>query len=143
MTVCGATTLSWCKNAELSQVWAGRHASRFPFKPSPEFERPTRLINPALMPVRDSLHDILNAEAGKHENPEFHARAICARIAAVQGLLQFDISLDCLKTAPPQIAAFLESRMLEKPERTSEESALIATWSEAIKGTKFDIWENT
>ena len=141
-TVYGAIALSWCKDAELSQVWEGWHASGFPLKPSPEFERPARFINPALMPVSDSLNDILNAEARKHEDPEIHTLAICARIAAVQGPLKFDIPLDSLKTAPPQIAAFLKSRMLEKPDRTAEESALIATWSATIKGTEFDIWES-
>ncbi|TNE64061.1 MAG: hypothetical protein EP336_16420 [Rhodobacteraceae bacterium] len=141
-TVYGAIALSWCKDAELSQVWEGWHASGFPLKPSPEFERPARFINPALMPVSDSLHDILNAEARKHEDPEIHTLAICARIAAVQGPLKFDIPLDSLKTAPPQIAAFLKSRMLEKPDRTAEESALIATWSATVKGTEFDIWES-
>lgn len=142
MTVYGAIALSWCKDAELSQVWEGWHASGFPLKPSPEFERPARFINPALMPVSDSLYDILNAEARKHEDLEIHTLAICARIAAVQGPLKFDIPLDSLKTAPPQIAAFLKSRMLEKPDRTAEESALIATWSATIKGTEFDIWES-
>ncbi|WP_066707575.1 hypothetical protein [Celeribacter ethanolicus] len=142
MTVYGAIALSWCKDAELSQVWEGWHASGFPLKPSPEFERPARFINPALMPVSDSLHDILNAEARKHEDPEIHTLAICARIAAMQGPLKFDIPLDSLKTAPPQIAAFLKSRTLEKPDRTAEENALIATWSATIKGTEFDIWED-
>ncbi|WP_226554417.1 hypothetical protein [Celeribacter naphthalenivorans] len=141
-TVYGAIALSWCKDAELSQVWEGWHASGFPLKPSPEFERPARFINPTLMPVSDSLHDILNAEARKHEDSEIHTLAICARIAAVQGPLKFDIPLDSLKTAPPQIAAFLKSRMLEKPDRTAEENALIATWSATVKGTEFDIWES-
>lgn len=142
MTVYGATALSWCKDAELSQVWEGWHASGFPLKPSPEFERPARFINPALMPPSRSLREFLDAEAGRHENPEIHTLAICARIAAVQGTLSFDMPQESLRNAPPQIAAFLKSRLFDKPDRTAAENALIAIWSDTLSGTEFDIWED-
>lgn len=144
MTVYGAASLSWCKDAEPSQVWESWLASNFPLKPLPEFERPARFINPALMPQSNKLSGILEILNNRHhDSSRTYSLAICASIAASKEPLEFDISAEKLATATPQIASFLKSRMLQKPEQTAEEATLVKTWTEAIKGTEFDIWEGS
>ncbi|MFT6604983.1 MAG: hypothetical protein ACJA2X_000159 [Halocynthiibacter sp.] len=136
MTVYGAVAVSWCKDAEIGQVWEGWRASGFPLKPLPEFERPARFINAGLLPETNSLAAIIAAADSK-------TLPICAMIAAMGGPLDFDISEDMLRNAPPQVASFLKSRMLQKSDRTEAENQLVETWSITIAGTEYDIWGET
>lgn len=135
-TVYGAVALSWCKDAELAKVWEGWEASGFPLKPLPEYERPARFVNPALMPKTRSLKGIVD-EMGNS------SLAICAAIASSPEPLEFDLDSSMIKSAKPQLAAFLKSRMLEKQNRTGEEEALLKVWSDAVKDTEYDIWEGS
>ncbi len=137
MTVYGAVALSWCEGAEIEQVWEGWEQSGFPLIPKPEYERPARFINPALLPETVSLSELASI-AGNKSLP------LCAMIVALQDKpLEFDLPADQLKSAKPQIAAFLKSRMERKDNRTDEENALIVHWSETIKGKEFDVWSTT
>lgn len=136
MTVYGAVALSWCKDAEIKDVWEGWEASGFPLKPLPEFERPARFVNPALMPKTRSLKGIVD-EMGNS------SIAICAAIAFSPEPLEFDLDPKMMKSAKPQLASFLKSRMLEKQDRTAEEEALLRVWSDAVKDTEYDIWEGS
>lgn len=136
MTVYGAVALSWCKDAEIKDVWEGWEASGFPLRPLPEFERPARFINSAFMPKTRSLKGIVD-EMGNS------SLAICAAIASSPEPLEFDLDPNMMKSAKPQLASFLKSRMLEKPDRTAEEEALLKVWSEAVKDTEYDIWEGS
>lgn len=142
MTVYGAIALSWCKDAELQQVWEGWLTSGFPLKPLPEYERPARFINPALMPQTNKLTGMLEAFNDKYPDSQTtYSLAICAAIASLKEPLDFDLSTDSLTKATPQIASFLKSRMLHKPDRTAEENALIEVWTKTVKGTEFNVWE--
>ena len=136
MTVYGAVALSWCEGAELSQVWEGWEASGFPLKPLPEYERPARFINPALLPQTNSLDALLDVES---ENE----LAFCAMLSALQEPLEFDMPVETMKKSPVQISAFLKSHMLKKATRTEEENDLIAHWSEKIEGSEWDVWEDS
>lgn len=135
-TVYGAVALSWCEDAELSQVWDGWRASEFPIKPLPEYERPARFINPGLLPPTNSLLAIVEFSANR-------PLPICAIIAALKEPLAFDMSKEQLSGASPQIAAFLKSRMLKKPTRSDEDEELIATWTAIVNGTDFDVWKDS
>lgn len=142
MTIYGAVALSWCQDAKLPQVWEGWHASRFPLKPLPEYERPARFLNPALLPQSNKLSEIVaHVNAQKLETPELYDLAVCATIVALKDPLDFDFAPDAYAKIRPQIAAFLKSRMLEKANRSAQEEALITDWSAKIKGSEFDIWE--
>ena len=135
MTVFGAVALSWCEGATLPQVFDGWRASGFPLKPLPEYERPARFINPALLPQTRKLSEFATAA-------EPDILALCAMIAHSPEPLEFDVSHPSLRGSPnPQVVAFLKSRMLQKPSRTQEEEDLIAAWSETVKGSEFDVWE--
>jgi len=136
MTVYGPVALSWCKDAKIKDVWDGWEASGFPLKPLPEFERPVRFINSAFMPKTRSLKGIVD-DLGNS------SLAICAAIASSPEPLEFDLDQNMMKSAKPQLAAFLKSRMLEKQDRTAEEEALLKVWSEAVKDTEYDIWEGS
>ena len=134
-TAYGAVALSWCQGATLPQVFDGWRASGFPLKPLPEYERPARFINPALLPRTRKLSELATAA-------EPDILALCAMIAHSPEPLEFDVSHPSLRGSPnPQIVAFLKSRMLQKPSRTQEEEDLIAAWSETVKGSEFDVWE--
>lgn len=132
-TVYGAVALSWCRDAEIAQVWDIWRASGFPLKPLPEFERPARLINPEHIPKTNSLAEIAEI-AGNNNLP------ICAMIAALEGPLDFDVAQDMLRNAPPQVASFLKSRMLQKSDRTKAENQLIDTWTVTVAGSEYDVW---
>ncbi|NKX74565.1 hypothetical protein [Tritonibacter mobilis] len=134
MTVYGAVALSWCKGAQIENVWSSWRASAFPLKPTPEFERPARFINPSLLPNTNSLAEI--AEAGNNKS-----LPICAMIAALKGPLNFDLPYELLRTSPPQIASFLRSRMLRSDIRQVNDSSLIEIWSQTIKDTEYDVGE--
>lgn len=135
-TVYGAVALSWCEGAVLKDVWKGWEASGFPLIPKPEFERPARFINPALLPQTNKISEIKDASGS-------NILAFCAMIVALGDTPpDFDLSSENLKTAPVPIAAFLKSRMLRKEERTEQEDALIRFWGDKIKGSKFDVWED-
>ena len=134
MTVYGAVALSWCKDADIKDVWEGWETSGFPLKPLPEFERPARFLNPALMPKTRSLKGIVGAVGNS-------SLAICAAIASSPEPLEFDLDLTVMHSAKPQLAAFLKSRMLQKQARTAEEESLLNAWSETVKGTEYDVWE--
>jgi len=134
MTAYGAVALSWCKDAVLTQVWEGWKTSGFPLKPLPEFERPARLLNSALLPRTNKLSEIVSAANNS-------SLAICAIISALKEPLFFDLPRDMLVSAPPQVAAFLKSRMLQTPNRAIEDPALTACWTNTVRGTEFDVWE--
>lgn len=130
-----AVALSWCEGATLPQVFDGWRASGFPLKPLPEYERPARFINPALLPQTRKLSELATAA-------EPDILALCAMIAHSPEPLEFDVPHPSLRGSPnPQVVAFLKSRMLQKPSRTQEEDDLIAAWSETVKGSEFDVWK--
>ena len=131
-TVYGAVALSWCKDAQIEQVWDGWKASGFLLKPLPEFERPAQFLNPAQLPETNSLSEIINACPNK-------SLPICAMIAALKTPLEFDLPPDQLKSANPQIASFLKSRMEQVVERTPEHDDLIQTWEQTVKGTEWEV----
>ena len=134
-TAYGAVALSWCEGATLPQVFDGWRASGFPLKPLPEYERPARFINPALLPQTRKLSELATAA-------EPDILALCAMIAHSPEPPEFDVPHPSLRGTPnPQVAAFLKSRMLQKPSRTQEEDDLIAAWSETVKGSEFDVWD--
>lgn len=136
-TVYGATALSWCKGATLCQVIDGWRASGFPLKPLPEFERPARFVNPALLPKSRRLSVLSDAA-----KPDVFT--LCIMIAHSDDPLEFDIGPQAFESmGHPQLAAFLKSRMLRKPNRTANEDALILRWSQVVKGSEFDVWEET
>ena len=131
-TVYGAVALSWCIDAEMSQVWNGWEASGFPLKPLPGYERPAHFINPELLPKTNNLSEIINYCPDR-------TLPICAMIAALKEPLEFDLSMETLKTANPQIAPFLKSRMEQKPERTAEENELVQVWSKTVSGIDWEV----
>ncbi|WP_142084843.1 hypothetical protein [Roseinatronobacter monicus] len=134
-TATGAAALSWCQGATLPQVLDGWLASGFPLKPLPEYERPARFINPALLRQTRSLSALVEAA-------QPNAFALCVMIAHSPEPLDFDMSLEALQSVPqPQLAAFFKSRMLQKPVRSPDEDQLIVIWTATVKGTEFDIWE--
>ena len=136
-TAYGAVALSWCEGATLPQVFDSWRASGFPLKPLPEYERPARFINPALLPRTRKLSELAAAA-------EPDILGLCAMIAHSPEPLEFDVPHPSLRGSPnPQIVAFLKSRMLQKPSRTQEEDDLIAAWSETVKGSEFDVWKGT
>jgi len=132
ITVYGTVALSWCKDAQIVQVWEGWMASKFPLLPLPKYERPARFINPALLPATDSLAEII-AFCPDVSLP------ICTLLAALKEPLVFDLPSDQLKNANPQIASFLKSRMEQLVERTPEHDDLIQTLEQTVKGTKWEV----
>ena len=132
MTVYGAVALSWCEGAEISQVWDGWLASGFPLKPLPEYERPARFLNSALLPKTNSLAQIIAFCPDK-------TLPICAMIAALKEPLEFDLPIETLKIANPQIASFLKSRMEQRTDRTPEQDDLISIWTQTTKDTEWEI----
>ena len=138
----GAIALSWCKDPAIADVWSGWLSSGFPLKPLPEFERPARFINPALLPQADSLSGIATwVKAQGYKDAATYDLALCAVIAALKTPLIFDIEAEKLRKLSPQISAFLKSRMLQKSGRNAEEEALLEVWSTSVKGTEYDVWE--
>ena len=135
-TAYGAVGLSWCEGAELPQIWEAWEASGSALKPLPEYERPARFINPALLPRTRKITDIINLTKP-------NKLAFGALVAASSEPLIFDLSAAVLVQAEPQLAAFLKSRMLQVSNRSTEQNILIAKWSETIKGTEYDVWENS
>lgn len=131
-SVYGAVALSWCEGAELAQVWEGWEASGFPLKPLPEYERPARFINPALLPATNSLKELVDLVEAK-------SLPICALMVAKRDTLEMDLPDAMARVANPQVAAFLKAHTERKPSRTPEDIALIAVWSKTIKGTEFDV----
>lgn len=140
-TVYGAVALSWCEGAKLEDVWSGWLASGFPLKPLPEFERPARFINPALLTDKTTVEGINQWSIDQqYPNQETYALAVCATIAALKTPLEFGLSPEQYAVATPQIAAFLKSRLLQKFTLTPQETDLIATFDQNIKGTEWDVW---
>lgn len=132
-TVYGAVGISWCKGANLSQVWAGWEASGVKLKPMPDQERPARFINSALLPQSRKVSDLIEASSPSE-------LAFCAMVASSSEPLDFGKSAGGYQAAPAQIAAFLKSRMLQKANRTPKEDALLQVWSQKVNGTEFDAW---
>ncbi len=129
-TVYGAVAMSWCEGAELDQVWEYWEASGFPLLPRPEYERPARFINPEILPDTTSL-TALSELAGNKTLP------LCAMIVAMGDKpLEFDMSEAQLRSASPQIAAFLKEKMKKQG---NVDADLIAHWSETIKGTEYEV----
>ncbi|TQM94075.1 hypothetical protein [Roseinatronobacter monicus] len=84
----------------MPQVLDGWLASGFPLKPLPEYERPARYINPALLRQTRSLSALVEAA-------QPNAFALCVMIAHSPEPLDFDMSLEALQSVPqPQLAAF-------------------------------------
>lgn len=132
MTVYGAVALSWCKGADLSQVWEGWEASGFPIKPLPEYERPARFINPALIPATNSLMELARIVENK-------TLPICAMIVAKGDALDVDLTPGQAAKASPQIASFLKAHMEQKQSRTDEQNQMIETWADLVSGTEWEI----
>lgn len=132
MTVYGAVALSWCKDAELSQVWEGWEASGFPLKPLPEFERPARFINPALLPETNSLLELAQIAENK-------PLPICTMIVAKGDALDVDLSVEMAAKANPQISSFLKAYMERKSDRTAEQNQMIEVWTEKVSGTEWEV----
>ena len=131
-TVYGAVALSWCKDAELSQVWDGWEASGFPLKPFPEFERPARFINPALLPTTNSLLELARLAENK-------PLPICAMIVAKGDKLNVDLSVSMAAKASPQIAAFLKAHMERQANHTQEQTQMIEVWTQKVSGTEWEV----
>lgn len=131
-TVYGAVALSWCKDADLSQVWEGWEASGFPLKPLSEYERPARFINPALLPATNSLLELARIVENK-------TLPICAMIVAKGDALDVDLTPGQATNASPQIAAFLKAHMERKQNRTDEQNQMIEVWSGIISGTQWEM----
>lgn len=141
-TVYGSIALAWCQGATVVQVWDGWLASEFPLKPLPEYERPARFLNPALIPQTQSLVGIAGWVNGLgYKYSPTYDLAIAAVIAGLKAPLIFDMGPELMLQARPQIAAFLKSRMLQKPARNAEEERLLEVWSASVKGSPYDIWE--
>ena len=132
MTVYGSVALSWCKDAELSQVWEGWEASGFPLKPLPEFERPARFINPALLPTTNSLLELARLAENK-------PLPICAMIVAKGDALDVDLTASQASKASPQIAAFLKAHMERQANHTQEQTQMIETWTQIVSGTEWEM----
>lgn len=138
----GAVALSWCAGVQLRDVWSGWLASGFPLKPLPEFERPARFLNPALLPQTASLREIVAWANGQgYTEVAMYDLAISAVIAGLKVPLIFDMPAGQMAQASPQIAAFLRSRLLQKPGYGAEELALLDAWGARIKGSAYDISE--
>ena len=114
-TAYGAVALSWCEGVTLNQVWQGWDASGAILKPLDDFERPTRFLNPALLPNSDKISLIAKAffEVYTDDRPSYQFCICCSLIAAGDSL-EFDVSSEQLSRAEPQTAAFLKSRMIRK-----------------------------
>lgn len=153
-TVYGAVALSWCKDANIAEVWAGWEASGFPVKPSPGFERPARFLNPALLP------DVATgaAQSSKTSVAPRSLRALteaaqnrpvplCALIAVNDLPVLFDLPTDMMAGAAPDIAATLRARMerqIEADEKNLPDAAtcdhLLSAWGHTVTDTPYDIW---
>lgn len=131
-TAYGAIALSWCKGAELSQVWEIWETAGLQLKPIPEIERSARLINPALLSETNSLKKLIAISQNK-------PLPICLTIAAKGDALEIDLSDNMARSASPWIASFLKANMERRKDRTAKQAGLISEWTRVIKGTKFDI----
>lgn len=132
-TVYGAVALSWCADADLPSVWEGWLASGFALIPSPVFERPARLLNPALMPQTRQLSALIAASTPS-------SLGLCAMIAASDAPLKIDMTAAQLKNAPAQIASFLKSRALADAKDNAEDRELLSVFDANIRGTDYDLW---
>jgi hypothetical protein len=142
-TAYGAVALSWCSDAQPSQVWTAWLASGCPLKPLPEYERPVRMINPALFPPTRSLREIIHWVASQNPaDPEVRHFAVSACLVALREPLVFDLEPADYLEAPAQIAAFLKSRLLARRDRTATEQAAIGACSQRVTGTTWDVWQN-
>lgn len=138
----GAVALSWCEGARLADVWSGWLASGFPLKPLPEYERPARFLNPALVPQTASLREVVTWANGQgYPEVAMYDLAISAMIAGLKAPLIFDMAPEMMGAARPQVAAFLKSRMLQQASHSAEEARLIETWGVTVKNSPYDIWE--
>ena len=138
----GAVALSWCEGARLEDVWSGWLTSGFPLKPLPEYERPARFLNPALVPQMVRLCEIVTwVNAQRYPDAPTYDLAIAAMIAGLKAPLVFDMAPEMMGAARPQVAAFLKSRMLQQASQSAEETRLIETWGATVKGSPYDIWE--
>ena len=135
-TVYGAVALSWCSGAELSQVWEGWLASGHPLLPTPECERPARLLNPDLLPKTRQLSELIAASTPS-------TIGLCALIAASDRPLVIDMPPERLKNAPAQIACFLKSRTLRAAGGATPDRQMLSMLEARIAGTEFDIWRSS
>ncbi len=124
MTVYGAVALSWCQGAELDQVFAAWEASGAEMEAVPEWERPARLLNPALLPETESLREL----ALRADND---ATRLAILLAARREPLVFDLSERQLLSANAKLQGFLRQNLARKPERNAAEEALLTAWNEA------------
>lgn len=129
-TAYGAAGLSWCQGADLAVVCEQWQKSGLILKPTPESERPARLLNPALLPTSRQLSTLIQAASGT-------SFMVCVFIAAKPEPLIFDLPFEKLKTAKAQPAAFLKHRLQQQPNRTKQQEQLIHIWGEAIRDTAY------
>ena len=132
-TVYGAIALSWCSGAELPQVWEGWLASGHPLLPTPDCERPARLLNPALLPETRQLSALIAASTPS-------SLGLCAMIAASDAPLVIDLSAGQLKNAPAQIACFLKSQLLRSANNGKADPTLMSALEQQLANTEFDLW---
>ena len=125
-TVYGAVAMSWCKNAQLSEVLEDWCLSGVTFSPGFYNERPARFVNPALLPHEASLKRIV-------ELSESNQFLTCVMIAASKFPLQFDLPFHVLNKAPINIAAFLREQIRRREFRTDGEKILESLWTELLE----------
>ncbi|NVK16039.1 MAG: hypothetical protein HWE35_17855 [Rhodobacteraceae bacterium] len=118
-TVYGAVALSWCKDAQIEEVWMDWEASEFPLKPGELYERPALFLNPDLLP-----HTVSLAEIGRHSRG--HALSYCAMICRAGSNLEFDCQYSQPSAIPSAVTAFLMDRLDRKPSMTVPEANLLA-----------------
>ena len=134
-TVYGSIALSWCAGGTLAQVWEGWLSSGYPLMPMPEYERPARLLNPALLPKSGKLSELIAASTPS-------TLGLCALIAASDAPLEIDLSAEQLKNAPAQIAAFLKSRMIMRGKENKPDVATLTVLERNLANTEYDIWKS-
>lgn len=125
LTVYGAVALSWCKGATLTDVWEDWTASEYAFAPGLYAERPAHFINPSLLPRETSLQKMAQVSGTSQLQ-------LCAMIAASEGPVAFDLPLESLKAAPPNIAGFLQDRLKRQGARSDDETAIQAHWDSIL-----------
>lgn len=118
MTVYGAAALSWCRGAELDSVFAAWAASGCSLKSGEPYERPARHINPAVLMPTSSLREITIGANGKF-------LPFYVRIAAAVKPLEFDLSVDVLRKADPQVKELLWHRIRDRTTGVPPEWATI------------------
>jgi hypothetical protein len=125
LTVYGAVAMSWCKGAQLADVWDDWTASGYAFAPGLYSDRPAHFVNPGLLPRETSLQRMAQISGASQLQ-------LCAMIVASDGPIAFDLPLDSLKAAPPNIAAFLQDRLERQGPKSDDEQKLLSHWASSL-----------